>query len=320
MLARGSSYDEMMASFRWNVPVTYNMADAACDAWARREPERIALLERLADGTVREWSYARLSSASRRLANVLVHNGIRRGDRVGVLLPQSASALIAHFAAYRMGAIALPMALQFGVEALSWRLADAGVRVVITTKGGSERLAQIRGRLPNLDLVLSIDGASEGALGLDAEMDRASDRFETVPSSADDPALMIYTSGTTGPPKGALHGHRVLLGHVPGVQFVQGFMPEAGDRMWTPSDWAWAGGLLNATLPALVLGVPVVASRFEKFDPEEALSLMAQMHVRNVFFAPTALKMLRAVPNPRARFDLNLRTIGAAGEALGSET
>jgi len=132
--------------------------------------------------------------------------------------------------------------------------------------------------------------------------------------------MMIYTSGTTGPPKGALHAHRVLLGHLPGVQLPHEFLPQPGDRLWTPADWAWAGGLLNVLLPGLALGVPVVAARFQKFDPEEALRLMADLEVRNAFIPPTALRMLRGVTNPRGRFDLSLRTIASGGESLGAET
>ena len=107
--------------------------------------------------------------------------------------------------------------------------------------------------------------------------------------------MMIYTSGTTGQPKGALHAHRVLLGHLPGVQMPHEFLPQPGDRLWTPADWAWAGGLLNVLLPGLHFGVPVVARKFEKFDPEEAFRLMADLEVRNAFIPPTALRMLRTV-------------------------
>ena len=134
----------------------------------------------------------------------------------------------------------------------------------------------------------------------------------------DDPALMIFTSGTTGPPKGALLRHRVLLGHLPGVQMPHEFLPQPGDLMWTPADWAWAGGLLNALLPSLYLGVPVVAARFEKFDPEAALVLVEKMRVRNAFIPPTALRMLKSVPDIRRRFRLELRTVGSAGESLGT--
>jgi acetyl-CoA synthetase len=131
---------------------------------------------------------------------------------------------------------------------------------------------------------------------------------------------MIFTSGTTGPPKGALHGHRVLLGHIPGMQFAHEGFPQPGDKVWTPSDWAWAGGLLNALLPSLFLGVPVVSSPAQKFDGHMAYRIMAEMKVRNAFIPPTALRLLKSVDNPRARYDLQLRTIGSAGEMLGRET
>jgi acetyl-CoA synthetase len=131
---------------------------------------------------------------------------------------------------------------------------------------------------------------------------------------------MVYTSGTTGPPKGALHAHRVLLGHLPGIEFPHDFFPQPGDRFWTPADWAWAGGLLDCLLPSLHYGVPVVAARFDKFDPEEAFALMAKLDVRNAFIPPTALRMLRSVKNPRGRHDLRLRSVGSGGEALGAET
>jgi acetyl-CoA synthetase len=143
--------------------------------------------------------------------------------------------------------------------------------------------------------------------------------FTPVGTSPDDAALMIFTSGTTGPPKGALHAHRVLLGHLPGIKFSHEFLPQPRDRLWTPSDWAWAGGLLNCLLPGLALGVPVVFGPFHRFDPEEAFALMARADVRNAFLPPTALRMMRAVSRPRLRFDLSLRTIGSAGESLGRD-
>jgi acetyl-CoA synthetase len=140
------------------------------------------------------------------------------------------------------------------------------------------------------------------------------------PTGPDDPALMIFTSGTTGPPKGALHGHRVLAGHIPGMQFAHEGFPQPGDKMWTPSDWAWAGGLLNALLPSLLLGVPVVSSPAQKFDPDMAYRIMAEMKVRNAFIPPTALAPDEGGVRSAAKYDLVLRTIGSAGESLGAET
>jgi acetyl-CoA synthetase len=173
--------------------------------------------------------------------------------------------------------------------------------------------------VPELRLIWSVDGADGTVRGLRPDMAAETDSFTAVETGPDDPALMIYTSGTTGQAKGALHGHRVLLGHVPGVQVPHEFLPQPGDRIWTPADWAWAGGLLNVLLPSLYLGVAVVCRKFERFDPEAALAFIDEAGIRNAFIPPTALRMLRAIPEPRKRFRLDLRTMASGGESLGAE-
>src|SRR6202162_4433840 len=150
-------------------------------------------------------------------------------------------------------------------------------------------------------------------------LDRASDSFTAADTGRDDPALIIYTSGTTRKPKGALHAHRVLLGHLPGVQLPHDFFPQPGDLYWTPADWAWIGGLPHVLLPSLYFGVPVLAHRARKFDPEEAFGLMGRHGVRNAFLPPTALKMMRPVASPRPRFGLDLRSGASGAEALGED-
>jgi len=317
MLPQIRDYDQLVAAFRWQIPARYNIGVDACDKWAANEPDRLALVVKQPKGfeTV---SYGRLMADSNRLANALKANGVKRGDRVAIILPQTPETAISHLASYKLGAVALPLAVLFGVEALVYRLENSDARAVITNAAGLAKLAEIRGKLPELKLVLSIDGAASGALGFHETLARASSSFSPVDTSPDDPAMMIYTSGTTGPPKGALHGHRVLLGHLPGVELPHEFMPQPGDRMWTPADWAWAGGLLDVLLPALSLGVPVVAKKFDKFDPQEAFALMADAEVRNAFIPPTALRMLRSAGKPREK--LRLRTLGSGGESLGEET
>jgi len=167
--------------------------------------------------------------------------------------------------------------------------------------------------------VLSIDGPREGSLDYHAALEGQRSEFEPAKTGADDPALIIYTSGTTGQPKGALHAHRTLLGHLPGVEMSHDFFPQPGDRIWTPADWAWIGGLLDVLMPAWHHGVPVVAHRFEKFDPEGAFALMSELGVRNTFLPPTALKMMRSVKAPEQRWDYSLRSVASGGETLGAE-
>src|SRR5450755_917007 len=320
VLPRLSNYDDIYRQFRWQVPARYNIGVDVCDRWAQAEPDRLAILHVRPDGSEDAVSYGALRETSNRLANVLRAHGVARGDRVGILLPQAPEVAAAHIAIYKLGAVALPIAVLFGPDALSYRLQNSGATALITNAQGVARIAEIRKDLPDLKLVLSLDGACDGALDFGATLVRASSDFTPVDTSPDDPAMMVYTSGTTGQPKGALHGHRVLLGHLPGVETHHDFFPQPGDRIWTPADWAWAGGLLNVLLPALHYGVPVVAKRVEKFDPEEAFALMARAEIRNAFIPPTALRMLRAARNPQGRHAINMRSIASGGESLGAET
>ncbi|MDN3566699.1 acyl-CoA synthetase [Paeniroseomonas aquatica] len=300
-------YEERRAAFRWQVPERFNIGVACCDRWADGSG-RLALLHLRDDGRAERISFDALKAASNRLANALAAQGIGRGDRIGVLLPQVPEAAIAHLAAYKLGAIAVPLFQLFQEQALEFRLRDSGAAALVTDAVGLAKLSGLD--LPALRLVLAEEGLREA-------MAQASDRFTPVDTLAEDPAVIIYTSGTTGSPKGALHAHRVLLGHLPGVEMPQDLFPQAGDLFWTPADWAWIGGLLDVLLPSLFHGVPVLAHRMAKFDPEYAFRLMAGHGVRNAFLPPTALKMLRAVPDP-TRFGARLRSIGSGGETLGA--
>jgi len=316
LIAPGADWDTLRARFRWPRRRRFNITDACCDAWARVAPDRLAIRYLRPDGEVRDWTYGHLARASRRLANAFAAHGIARGDRIAVLLPQTLEAALTHLAAYRLGAVVVPLFTLFGPDGLRFRLADSGAKALVTDGPNLEKVLGIRDDLPDLGAIFSIDARAGGAHGFWQEAGRARDTCPIAPTGPDDPAFLSYTSGTTGPPKGALHGHRVLIGHLPGITLAHEFLGQPGDCLWTPADWAWMGGLTNVLLPGLHAGVPVVAHRMAKFDPEQAVALMRDLAVRNVFLPPTALKLMRqagimAIPG--------LRTVASAGEALGSE-
>ncbi|MDB5526575.1 MAG: acetyl-CoA synthetase protein [Rhizobium sp.] len=314
-------YDALIAQFRWEIPEKFNIGRAVADDWARKEPHRVALQHFSADGQHGEMTYGALRDRSNQLANGLLSLGVTSGERVAILLPQSFETVIAHVAIYKLGGIALPLALLFGADALEYRLNDSGAVAVITNAFGLSKLQAIRAHLTDLHhIVVADDSMHPDTHDFETLLAAHPPLFEVADTSKDDPALMIYTSGTTGPPKGALHAHRVLPGHVPGVQMAQEFMPQPGDRFWTPSDWAWAGGLLNCLLPGLMMGVPCVCSPAQKFDPDLAYRIMAEMGVTNAFIPPTALRLMTAIADPLKKYDLKLRAIGSAGESLGRET
>lgn len=316
LIRPGADWTALRAGFRWPRPRRFNIAEAACDAWARVEPDRLALRYLRPDGAVRDWRYGELARASRRLANALSARGIGMGDRIALLLPQTPEAVLTHLAAYRLRAIVVPLFTLFGEEGLAFRLADSGAKALVTDGVNLAKVMAIRDGLPDLASIYSIDTREAGVHGFWQELGKAADAHAMPVTPPEMPAFLSYTSGTTGPPKGALHAHRVLLGHLPGVELMHDFLGQEGDCLWTPADWAWMGGLANVLLPGLARGVPVIAHRMAKFDPDRATALMRDLEVRNVFLPPTALKLMRQAG---VRSVPHLRSVASGGEALGAE-
>ncbi|SSW69149.1 acyl-CoA synthetase [Achromobacter agilis] len=319
MLSRADSYTQLASQFQWQVPAAYNIGVDACDKWADGSG-RLALIYEKSDGAQSRYTFDQIKAQSSRLANSLEGRGIKRGDRVAIYLPQAPETAVTHIAVYKMGAVAVPLFTLFGVDAIQYRLANSGAAALVTDAAGCRKLREIRASLPDLKVVYCIDDEIvDDAVPFHAALTQESEEYSPVATAADDPAVIIYTSGTTGKPKGALHAHRVLLGHLPGVEMSHEFFPENAALMWTPADWAWIGGLLDVLLPAWHHGVPVLARRFEKFDGVSALELMARHGVTHTFLPPTALKMMRGVAQPPGAPALALRSVASGGESLGAE-
>lgn len=320
MTATSLPHSYAAGTHRWNVPAVFNIAQDVCGKWADGS-KRLALIEEDQEGGVRRYTFDQLEASSNQLANTFADCGLRALDRVAILLPQSVETAVAHLATYKSGAIAVPLFTLFGPDALQYRLNDSGARILVTDSTGIAKLAELRAALPSLAFVLCVDEVPAGADATSfwSTLETRSTTFESLQTSAEDPAILIYTSGTTGKPKGALHAHRVLLGHLPGVEVSHNGLPYPGDLFWTPADWAWIGGLLDVLLPAWHHGVPVLAHRFRKFDAAAAFDLMERHGVRNVFMPPTALKQLRAGWSAQLPLNFTLRSIASGGEALGEE-
>ncbi len=318
-MPRRLDYASLCERFVWALPSDYNLGVDTCDRHAT-DKGKLAIINDCGDGTAEKWTFWELKRASDRFANALRALGIVRGDRVAVLLSQSPQLPVAHIATYKLGAVAVPLFTLFGEEALRFRLEDSGAKVIVTDTEHFEVISTLREELGELRHIILIDGERSGTRTFDSLIRDASTGFEPVATRPEDPAIIIYTSGTTGAPKGALHGHGILLGHLPGVSLPHDLAPREGDLFWTPADWAWIGGLFDVLFPALHWGLPVVSHRMLRFDPERAFHVMERWGVRNAFFPPTVLKMMRAVPDPRGRWELQLQTIGCGGEPLGEET
>jgi acetyl-CoA synthetase len=311
-------YREICAKHRWNVPADFNIAAAVC----RRHSEdrsRVAIHWEDEDGASATLTYHALQQQANRLSNALAALGIERGDKVAIILPQRPETAVAHVACYQLGAIAVPLSFLFGPDALEYRLNDSEAKVVIVDAASLPNVAPIRDRLTQVRHVIGVAGARESWTNdWESLQEKASAQFTPIPTRAIDPALLVYTSGTTGPPKGALMPQQVLLGNLPGFVHSHDGFPQQGDVFWSPADWAWTGGLMDALLPTLYFGFPIVGYR-GRFEPERALQLMETHRVRNAFLFPTALKMImKAVPEPRGKYALQLRSMMSAGEAVGT--
>jgi acetyl-CoA synthetase len=346
------AYAQLHGGFGWRVPEHFNMAQACCARWAAMPDatNNIAIHEYRTGAEATFYSYFQLQRDANRLANVLVGLGVRQGDRVAIVLPQCFEVAVAYMAVLQMGAVAMPLSQLFGPEALEFRLQDSEAVVAIGDAQTLANLQTVRGHCPGLRFVVGV-GLTAGQTALAdvayaQALDAASDQFAMVATCADDPAILIYTSGTTGNPKGALIPHRALIGNLTGFMCSQnwfGFdvtawpdptaalcqlastanLPTGSQAVfWSPADWAWTGGLMDALLPALFFGRTIVAFN-GRFSPQTALELMRNCAVTHTFLFPTALKaMMKAYPGApgetaRAQFGLKLQALMSAGEAVG---
>src|SRR6058998_1602279 len=219
-------YAELYRAFRWNVPARYNIAHACCGQWAP-DRNRFALYWEDESGAAAAYSFWDVQVAANRLSNALAGLGVKRGDRVAIILPQRPETAIAYIAIFQMGAIALPLSHLFGPEALEYRINHAEASVAIVEPTTLANLWAIKERLTHLRHVIGVGGTREaGVHSFEALLEQASGRFDRVDTAANDPALIIYTSGTTGAPKGALEAHRLLIGNLSGFVHSHDFFPQ----------------------------------------------------------------------------------------------
>ena len=291
-----------------------------CDKHAAATPNKPGLIVADPNGKDIIYTFKHLKTLSNKLANVMIAKNVSRGDRLGIFLGQSVEAAIAHIAAWKMGAISIPLFTLFGEDALKFRLIDSGARMLITDTTQIHKLEIIRDNLPELEtiLVVGIGRDSDAFIDFWSAMDMAHDDLIPVDSLSHEPAFICYTSGTTGNPKGALHAHRTMFGHLTGMEMFHDFLPQPGDLMWTPADWAWMAGLMDILMPGWFHGCKVVATAMKGFDAEDAYRILAQHEVTLALLTPTMLKLMKQVDAPLSKYSLKLRAVLSGGEAVGA--
>ena len=348
-------YAELHQNFAWHVPEYFNIAEVCCSRWARLSGRSVDAINNVAvcahntGDAATFYTYFELKKAADALSHALAGLGVQRGDRVAIVMPQRFETAACYMAVFQLGAVAMPLSMLFGPEALEYRLQDSEAVVAIADESSIASLQQVRTACLALRTVIAV-GDARADVQYETAIAKHANAFTAVKTKAEEAAILIYTSGTTGPPKGALLPHRALIGNLTGFVCSQnwfGFNPfpgadftpspvwgRAGERenayraapsqgdqntsvFWSPADWAWTGGLMDALLPTLYFGRPIVASN-GRFSPELAFSLMQQHGVTHSFLFPTALKaMMKAYPHPRKHFKLKLEGLMSAGEAVG---
>jgi acetyl-CoA synthetase len=316
-------YADLHGNFRWHVPENFNIAEVCCARWAKEIPNAVAIREHetgKSQEKSKAYTYLQLQQAANHLSVKLADLGVKRGDRVAIVLPQRFETAVAYMAVLQMGAIAVPLSMLFGPDALEYRLNDSDAVVAIVDEASEPNLRQIQSNCPDLRHILAV---ADVFIDSTAIKSIVINKFQVI-TKADDGAILIYTSGTTGPPKGALIPHRALIGNLTGFVSSQNWFGFDGVTnkssnaiFWSPADWAWTGGLMDALLPTLYFGREIVAFR-GRFSPEATFELLQTQRVTHTFIFPTALKaMMKAFPEPKKHYKLRLQAIMSAGEAVG---
>jgi len=330
-----AGYRRLVEPFGWRVPQQFNIAQVCSARWAAQPgaAKRIAIRQYSVGSGEVSYTYAALQAQADRLSAALRRLGVQRGDRVAIVMPQRFETAVAYIAVLQMGAVAMPLSMLFGPQALEFRLHDSEAVVAIAEAEALPDLETARQGCPLLRTVIGVGSAAATRTLADRHyatiLARAPTGFAPVSTGADDPAVLIYTSGTTGNPKGALIPHRALIGNLSGFVCSQNWFGFDGQRnarsdavFWSPADWAWTGGLMDALLPTLYFGCTIVAFS-GRFAAQTALELMGRCGVTHTFLFPTALKaMMKACPGVdgrtvQAQFGLRLQALMSAGEAMG---
>ncbi|NYD77394.1 acyl-CoA synthetase [Arthrobacter cupressi] len=290
-------YAAMVKGHRWEVPELYNMASDVADRHPR--DKRAIILDSAVEGC-REVLWGEIQDRSRQIAATLHAVGVRKGDRVAVLLPQRADTPAAYLGVLRTGAILVTMSLLWAAEPIRFRLEDSGATVIIAEGAARHLFEGYQCRFIDID---------------SPEIAAASAEFQDAETRADDPALIFYTSGTTGRAKGIVHAHRTLLGH---NEFEYCHRIGDGDVFYGAGDWAWSMAKLMG--PLRLGATHLVFRPAGGFDPAAMLASMSRHGVDSALVNPTFLRKMREdVPDAGTRFPLSLRTVCSSNEPLTAE-
>lgn len=314
------SWEELCRKFEWEIPEKMNAAFFVCDAYAD-DSNKVAIYYEDQTGRKGKFTFRELKKTTNQLANHLKSKGLGSNECMAVCTRQKPENIISHIAAWKCGAVSMPLTVGFGIDGLKYRLAHSEAKIAVVESEALGKIRELKEDLPNLQYILVLGEASleAGESEFWSSVNQMSEEFTPVIKGSSESLIITYTSGTTGPPKGVLHRHSFILHSAHHYGVLGNAEIREDDVFWHPADYAWMGSLFDLAFPALFYGRPIVTYSGERFSPEKAFQLIHDYGISIAYIPPTALRMMRQVENPGQRWDISkLRTLMSGGESLGT--
>ena len=298
----------------------FNFAYDVVDALADREPEKLAMLHIDRDKNERRLTFKDMKRASAQCANYFKSLGIRRGDRVMLVLKRHYQFWFAILGLHKLGAVAIPATNQLQEHDFEYRFNSAGVSAILCTADGdtAHQVDMTAPACPTLKTKILVGGSREGWHCFDDSYKLFSSHFERTEDTpaGSDPMLMFFTSGTTGYPKIAVHSYKYALGHFITARYWHGVHP--GGLHFTISDTGWGKALWGKLYGQWMCEGAVFTYDFDRFDAADILPMFAKYQITTFCAPPTMLRML--IKEDISKYDLSsIQHMTTAGEALNPE-
>ena len=312
--------DGLLTEISFKGEEQFNFAFDIVDALGRQQPDKLAMLHLSGDGTERRFTFQDMKKESARVANYFKAMGIRRGDRVMLVLKRHYQYWFAVLALHKLGAVAIPATNQLLEKDFTYRFRAGRVSAILCTADGSvaDEVDAAAAQCPELKHKILVNGTRDGWHDFNEEYGLYSSHFargEDAPCGSD-PMLMFFTSGTSGYPKLAAHNYKYPLGHFITAKYWHRVNPDG--LHLTISDTGWAKASWGKIYGQWLCEAPVFVYDFDRFDAEKILPLFAKYHITTFCAPPTMYRML--AKQDLSRFDLSsIEHASTAGEALNPE-
>ncbi len=312
------TFDEkgILRDFQLKYPYNYNFGYDVVDEIARQEPKKRALVWCNTEGRERIFTFGDISSLSTRAANVFRAHGIKKGDRVMVMLKRCYEYWYTAVALHKLGAVLIPVTHMLTADDIVYRIEAADIKGVVCVHDEAilSHVSQAISRTESVTAAWTIEGEAQGFMDLTSQVEAASDTMEREYTLATEPMIMYFTSGTTGYPKGVIHDHTYSLAHILTAKYWQNV--EDGGLHLTVAETGWGKASWGKIYGQWLCGCAVMVFDFDNFDPKQLMTIVNRYSVTSFCAPPTIYRYLVK----KGIVDMpSLKYVTTAGEALNPE-